>query len=350
MRRVFMILLIFMLPLLGCEPEESPWLMEKIEAECCGAGDWDQCGADVTAIACDESGALHVIYGGIKHASRADGQWESEIINEDEDVLSLGVVFDGDDLHLWYGGRYGLRYVDESVVGFRVELVSEISILSSAMVVDSGIPHIIYYDITGKLVHVWKAGAAWQEEVIEETSIAVLSWTDVAVDTQGKLHVVYARDGTIMYAIRAEDGWLPEKVTDMDEEFITAGVDVDSNDAPHIIYTTYLSTDMFYARKDNDNWKIEAVEIESRYAIASNSVLRIDPSDNVHVCFITDLGTTHGYRDEDGWHMEAIDLGFVYGLDFVLTPDGRPQMSGIFSEGSGLYRELYYGYLYERRK
>lgn len=82
----------------------------------------------------------------------------------------------------------------------------------TSLALDSGNPHIGYYDGENEdLKYAVKSGGIWSVEIVDSAG-KVGEDTSIAVDVSGNPHISYDGNGYLKYAVKSGDTWLVETV------------------------------------------------------------------------------------------------------------------------------------------
>ncbi len=193
------------------------WTIEAIETGIACRG---------TSIGLDSAGDPHVVYvdataGALDHATRTDGVWSIETIDDSGEVhddTSLEITADGIlhvsyqggvDGDLMYGTKVGSIWTLEAVA-----IVNEVGSHSSLELDSGGHPHMVYYDETnGDLRYVHSSGGDWTFELVDALGDVGL-YASLALDAADVPHVSYhdATRGDLRYAKREGGTWSVESV------------------------------------------------------------------------------------------------------------------------------------------
>jgi hypothetical protein len=145
----------------------------------------------------------------------------------------------------------------------------------------------------------------------------------LALDSSGQPHISYKDGYYLAYAHRTRTAW----AFDIVDTHIQCGegnsIAMDNQNRPHITYCLgYDETGMKYAFKNNDGWKIEALDPGGR----ESTSLLLDEQQNPHVAYVTWSGVKYMFRDEQDWHTELIDPDgwLTNSIAISLRPDGNP--------------------------
>ncbi len=129
----------------------------------------------------------------------------------------------------------------------------------------NGTPHVAYMDFAAKDVkYATRDGLGWLIEVVEDGAALdtpdVTSMPSLALDSQGRPHVVYAasRDGAyaLIHAVRNSVIWNYDIVTTSTDWFFNYRLALDVNDQPHVVYSIYSGAqmDLHYRTREVDIW------------------------------------------------------------------------------------------------
>lgn len=123
----------------------------------------------------------------------------------------------------------------------------------------NNVPHITYYNPDIQSLHmISKDGDNWKDEVIEEGGG---SWPDIAGDSQGNMHIVYAVEtgpssAIVKIAHESSDNWIIETIDTLNDvsglsRHLTS-IAIDGNDKIHISYGDRKI--IKYVYQEDDKW------------------------------------------------------------------------------------------------
>ena len=200
----------------------------------------------------------------VNYAYLKNGAWDIIIIDpsliEEERDGASSLAFDSNDNpyicyeeghHLgtnyikyvyWDGNNWQNENIDEATHG---------DLASSGLTIDinnSDVPHIVYNDPAGFLIHAWKNSSGWQKENARATF--AIAYPSMVIDDYDFIQIAYTTSAAFMdfdlgYIRYNDNQWIWE---DADADYdpylgFLAKIAVDSNQLPHIIhYSAYSGT------------------------------------------------------------------------------------------------------------
>jgi hypothetical protein len=114
--------------------------------------------------------------------------------------------------------------------------------------------YISYYDVTNsKLKYAIKVNDSWNISFLADSGV-VETYSSLAVDSNGKLHISYEADGRLKYATNADGNWVNE-VLDTDDVVTTySPLALDSSGKVHILYYDAAHGDLKYVNNVSGQW------------------------------------------------------------------------------------------------
>lgn len=208
---------------------------------------------------------------------------------------------------------------------------------------------------------VWYASAV-QPGAIPQEPIPVPIWTvetvapagtaqAFALDSLDRPHLIYATTAGHHYAVRQEDGWQSEDLTD--EGYAQAFVSVDlalrADDTPCLVYASEpaswihpIDTRLLYGCRGLEGWQLASIADGG-----TNAQLEIDANGQPHIVYLIDhLTAIYLTFHDDQWWREVIysDSMIMTTAHLQLDADGRPHVitfghDGLFHaiRGDGAY-------------
>ena len=168
---------------------------------------------------------------------------------------------------------------------------------------------------------------------------------DLAVDAQGRPHVVYqdADNWSVKYAVKTLGSWVVETIPSTVGVFGYAlSLTLDSNGDPHLIYWRLASTDtIYYVHKSLGVWSTPERVIAGAN-VGPDLSLRLDANGYPHVVYVDGSAIKYTNRTTGMWlapgSVEVIDadLGGVPGHNgLAIDSQGRPHVA--YGDAIGLH-------------
>jgi hypothetical protein len=166
-------------------------------------------------------------------------------------------------------------------------------------------------------------GGTWDIQTVDEGDVFA---TSLALDSNDYPHISYTTfgDHSLHYARWTGTAWATETVDDV-PAFVTS-IALDSNDYPHISYTTWGDDSLYYARWTGTAWAKETVDERDVWSCS----LALDSSDRPHISYsLGDSGRllyTHWTGTQ--WVGGTVDdENLVLSNSLVLDSNDRPHIS-----------------------
>jgi len=180
---------------------------------------------------------------------------------------------------------------------------------------------------------------AWVIEVVDAEA-GVQRETDIALDSQGQPHVVYHKEregdpqpGSLHLASRIETGWVLELIDDTDTHMgHYASMAVDSQDRIHVAYARDLSLFSYlkHAVRSGTGWQIEIVDTQNE-AVGWYASLALDNNDEPFISHLKHWGGNNGLklavRNASGWTSDFVERKAGRESALALDPQGNPHIS-----------------------
>lgn len=203
-----------------------------------------------------------------------------------------------------------------------------------------GRPHVVYGG--DRLYYAWYDGAAWQYETAP-TPAGTGAWASLALDEAGQVHVAFydALNQSLGYAVRTTTGWQIETV-DAGDGAVGWGnsIALDSQGRPHIAYNGGTSGVLKYAHWTGNAWQTEVVVGPTDSA--SSVSLALDSADQPYIAYydatFTDSNGTGGAtvkvaaKSGAAWSIETAGAceGNIHGgcpTSIAVDNQGTPHLS-----------------------
>ncbi len=165
--------------------------------------------------------------------------------------------------------------------------------------------------------------ARWQHEVfdtiISTNEITQSEELDVAIGTDGSIHVLYFKDrnqlsfpfDNLFYAYKDESGWHIEDLTQLINwppislEIYSPSLSLDSNNSVYISYSN--GPNLYLLTNASGSWVTEAV-VSNADGTLNKSKMIIDSHDFPHLVYFSySDGNHYVYKDTTGWHDELLE-------------------------------------------
>ena len=257
------------------------------------------------SLALDAAGRPHIAYhgywGGLGYAYYDGATWRIEQVEGgtgDMGVYASIALDAADRPHIAYGGcaaSCGMRYAVRETGGWRTQAVDTgtWAALQTSMALDvQGRPHISYF-LDAPLKYATWDGVRWLTEAVD--GLSAWSFSALRLDSRGQPHVAYVPyDGAVRHAYRTIAGWQIETIDQTYGISGIAGLALDAADNPHVVYGSWTSNILTYARRTaGAPWQHEAVATSTEFGLA------LDPAGRPAVAYRTNDGLVYATRDSD---------------------------------------------------
>jgi len=272
------------------------------------------------------------------------------LASDKEGNLHVSYVTDPDEL------RYGFRPAGSSKwYTMRVDR----GLSNTTLRLDrEGNPHICYISY-GELKYAWLDGSKWMIHHVAPNSGLISYNCGMGIGPDGTPHLTWYHerlpDSTIYirmrYATLKDGQWI---VRTLDQDPGTgkwSTIQVDEQGRPHIIYTAWDKHQARYASWDGQAWSTTSI---GRTGLGTREVPRgmgnsmvLDAKGNPNVSYFDELSLKYARRENGNWVIHAVDtIGDTAWNDFsgfrsslVLDGDGRPHIS---YEDAGALKHAYW--------
>jgi PKD repeat protein len=311
MKRKSFVLLLLILAFTGLSGETqadiNAWITDPVEEG--RSIDWDSY-SGARAIATDTTGRPCIAYGGSRlfFARHNSTEWQHEIVDPDFGAGSYPSIAVGasDDVHIAYlsGGLYPvLKYSTNASGAWIDEVVDNHRGTFTSIAVDtSGHIHMSYRGDGGNVIYATNASGSWILETIADSALPAYNGgrgTSIVLDSLGYVHISYnlpdAETSSAVhpaYATNKSGSWTWE-VIDSDKNYVddfAPSMAIDSSDFVHMSYGKTPDHSGLYALMHASNtggqWQIETAYDPGVYlTYISVTSIGIDSSDGIHIAF-----------------------------------------------------------------
>jgi hypothetical protein len=224
--------------------------------------------------------------------------------------------------------------------------------LGSAIALDgASLPHVTYVERIARpdeddyrLFYAAWDGQLWHSRIVD-TAYLMAYATSLALDSQGRSHIVYesneegSLEERIRYAYWDGSQWQRQTVHPHAESLGNFSLALDSQDRPHITFYHGIEQHLVYARWDGAQWQMEVVDDAND--VGRFNSLALDGANNPHIAYHNSTAQALKYATRSGggpWQVSVVDATIATGEDASLTLDSadRPHI-GYVSDGDVRY-------------
>ena len=346
-----------------------------------------------SSMAVDGNGNVHVAYcgydgsgSGLKYALYDGENWDITVADPSEDsgsYLALALDRAGQpcvSYHDHESQTFDLKYASKNGESWNIQTVPPEGATKGQypdLELDSqGVPHLVYMIHNDRAIrYASKDGETWgisDVSSFEELPLGnYFRSPSLVVDEEDLLHVCFASNDVLTYAVRPADVWEFETVSpNLDTQ--ECDLALNSSGQPHISFTAYdyglpssstispsasLGRDLFYGTKDGTDWSVEKIDDGEIY----KSRIALDIEGSPSICYFDNLTDELRYaaQTEGSWDIAIVSSDiYVYALSMT-GDDGIPHVafvarneglinnsledSGTIISSSGLFYGTLYG-------
>lgn len=230
---------------------------------------------------------------------------------------------------LWYGWRLGAVWLFETAVPTGADSVS-------LALDDNGQPWVSHHDRgTGELLVSHKEGTTWQVEVAlaaESSDLPTVADTSLALDGHGRPRVVTNRRGSLQYVQKDGGAWVSEVVEHTAAVGRYSDLAVDSEGYVHVAYYDYTGARFKYAQQHATGWHLQTLPCDIERNTFGPVSLALDGNDRPHIVY-TEYDVASGtyqvrYLTWDGqdWLAETVADDWAWSVSLALSEGGAPHI------------------------
>ncbi|UCF86547.1 MAG: hypothetical protein JSV71_03440 [Nitrospiraceae bacterium] len=305
-KKVFLILLIiFLLPVMS----HSSWTVETV--------DNSGLAGRYTSITLDSAGESHISYSSIGndilfYASHASGAWLLDTVESGTSSGFTSISTDSlDNVHMSYGG-IGYKYATNSSGDWVSEQMEDNQgiVPSTSLTVDSSDNvHISNFSAPTSgvsLNYTTNESGVWVTETVDDTGLALgPSFSSIATDSGGSIHIGYSNNGNVRYAAKSSGVWSIEPVGSGQH----ASLAVDTAGKGHISNYNSSNGSLNYATNASGLWVQEPIDDAGDVGLYTS--IALDLSDNIHISYYdaTNGDLKYATNASGQWIIETADSG-----------------------------------------
>lgn len=305
-------------------------------------------------LALDSTGNPHIVYlqmlgpnsSALRYAYRTRQGWIYRVISAGENIYynsRPSFVLDSNDVpHVVYeDNSIGLNYAKWTGTQWAFETITTANTQLPTIMIDGmDNPHVLFHkDLdynNATIEYARRQQDTWLLETIDAGYRPEIGGPSLAIDKTNQLHVMYVKEGSLMYAQQTASGWNITTVTSS-QDIGGLSLAVAGSGVSHISYKNLSTNALEYAYYSEDGWSFEKVvdEIGGDYY----SSLVLDRNERPWISYVSKNGYYLKYasRSTEGWSTEiieeagmiteqamAIDSQDHYHLSYVYSRDVRP--------------------------
>ncbi|MEW6182915.1 MAG: Ig-like domain-containing protein [Bacillota bacterium] len=285
----------------------------------------DGSGGGYTSIALDVYGYPHISYTAgstLKYVYQNASGWHTEnVANARVDAMWTSIALDASGKphisfcdYYWdefwnYDGDLIYAFKNGNWQTYNVDSAGDVGYYNSIKV-DSGYPHISYFDDTNNdLKYASKDAGGWHTETADNTG-NVGKNTSIAIDGTGYPHISYFDDTNydLKYVYKDGGGWHAETVDSAGNVGSYTAIALDASNYPHISYYDYTNTNLKYVYQDGSGWHAETVDGASA-TVGWYTSIALGPFNYPRISYYdnTNGDLKYAYKDGSGWHAMQAD-------------------------------------------
>jgi len=244
----------------------------------------------------DSSGNGHVGY--INYTSRelkyifmGDGYWLRATVVENEEITGSNLDADASGhAHFSYIGSGDIKYATNRTGVWETEIIEDtdnLAMFPSITVDQDNLVHVSYYDDYGyqqggAIKYATDESGNWVTSIVKETAVDINYFPSIVADSTGGVHIIYfdEANNTLVHATKVTDAW---DMSIINNNVDTAGssVYVDSLSRLHVSYVDYENNILLYSTNITGSWKTYA--IDARSYVNRGSSIAIDSNGEAHL-------------------------------------------------------------------
>jgi len=180
----------------------------------------------------------------------------------------------------------------------------------------------------------------WQFQTVDSISSGVVPRdASLAIDGQGRVHIVYSYIGALKYGVQTPCGWQIETVDSPGDDIDNVFLALDGGGAAHISYANLTESTLKYASQTASGWQIQTVETG---VPVYDHFLALDGNGRAHIAYQIQSHTLkYAAQTETNWFIETVaSLGHEGGSSsLAIDRDGQVHLTYY----NGTDATLYYG-------
>ncbi len=157
-------------------------------------------------------------------------------------------------------------------------------------------------------------------------------WSDVAVDSTGKAHVVFSTQSRFLNSmgyvqVEAGDGTIGPPQSPYSGGG-PVSLEIDQDDVLHLVFVGGRGDNMYYAVSQDEGATWDAVKIADALVGVSSLDFALDDAGGGHVVYLSSetyrVRYTHGGPEDEAWSAETVDTNALGDVSLALDEAGSP--------------------------
>ncbi len=172
-------------------------------------------------------------------------------------------------------------------------------------------PVICHFDSDNYKILLKTQGSSWSsEEVADVSSLSLI--TSTAVDSSGKVHIVYSSENSATYITNASGTWVSEN---FDSDSLAAksyaSICVDDNDDLHVSYYDVTNTSLKYSTNSSGAWV--STVLDDTGDCGKLSGIKLDADGKGHIFYLNEDSDSikHITNKSGTWQSETVATGLA---------------------------------------
>ena len=301
----------------------------------------DESGGSDLSYVLDANSKEHIAYWGdsnLKYSTNATGAWRTMTVDGADQVGRFAALFvdSGGRPHFSYQdykNKY-LLYATSANEGWRVQTVDESGSTDSgnyhALVLDgSGHAHTAFLDgETNRMTYATNTSGRWAAERLGAADTS--ENPSLAVDGNGKIHIVHAHADGLVYSTNASGSWAEESLTALGSgSAFHPSLALDRSGKAHLGYRDPQTNQARYAHNSGGTWSMKTVG--TGVHDSSNISLALDGNDKVHLLYY-DADSSVGEYAFNLTGTWQYDRTVPQAGDLVIDANGKAHISSQYRE------------------
>jgi hypothetical protein len=283
-----------------------------------------------SSIAVDSNNKAHICYydrinRDLKYATNASGDWQTKIIDSSGDIgASNSIAVDNNNkVHISYYDKTlgNLKYATDNLGSWSIVTVDGIDsnanldagLFNSIAIDNQGYVHISYIDATkNRLKYAVNNGiitpSPWVKNIIETYPPGLKMQTAIAVDTQGKIHIVFESDNNKIITVYYYSDKLNYSQQSFGDNTSLPDIALDDSDKVYVCYRS--SSGLVYQINTSGSWLGSPNLIDSSGNYGS---ICLDKNNKIHISYVISSADQLKYatNKSGSWAFLDVDSAFA---------------------------------------